>query len=162
MRACVAELPTSTVGLCLSPATVAPVSPDGSTLAASTLRDGRASSCACAYTRSWIVGCSRASVPPVSHPRGALPKTNGACTVCAWKQPGCLLSSAGSMANPPRTCPSTDRERLAPPQHALSSESSSGQPFGTVFRRAPGNFFKGSLRPPRAIAPCAIIICFFF
>ena len=142
VRACVAELPTSTVGLCLSPATVAPVSPDGSSY-----------SCPHGCGHSWKVGCGQSRPAPYSIPPGALSKTNGACTVCARKQPGCLLSSAGSMANPPRTCPSTDRERLAPPQHALSSESSSGQPLGAVFRRAPGIVFKGSLRPPRAPAP---------
>ena len=142
-------MPTSTVGVCLSPATVAPVSPDGS-------------SCSCprGCGHSWKVGCGQSRPAPYSIPPGALPKTNGACTVCARKQPGCLLSSAGSMANPPRTCPSTDRERLAPPQHALSSESSSGQPFGAVFRRAPGIFSKGHCAH-RAQLPLAPSFFFF-
>ena len=65
------------------------------------------------------------------------------------------------MANPQRACQPANRERSAPPQPALLWGSGSAQQSGPVYRQSPGDFFEGSLRTSRAIAPCVIIICFF-
>jgi hypothetical protein len=104
-----------------------------------------------AQLNCWMLPCQRA---PISLPQGALPKTNGACTVCARKQPGCLLSPASSI-------PSPDRERSAPPQLAPWSRPGLCQTSLAVFERVPGIFSKGH-RVLRAHLPLRHHYLFFF